>query len=496
MALGLALLLFLTANSPFSGYDSLVYHMAVPKAYAEAGGIVFLPGNVYSQFPLNAEMLNLMCLLLGSELACKMLIFIQIFLSAMLGAVFLWQYTGSRAWAFLSLLWVASLFLNYEQLISGDIDTYLMFSTLVFFLHLIQCPFQKNSDFVLSGILAGITMGFKYLAIPFVVFPAFFFLLFRTRWNIKRIFFWAGAALLTLSPWLLKNILFTGNPIFPFFSSLFTLGHWSPEQLAVFSIVHSGSFPSVGSVLYAFFSKMDGALFLILLFWLSIHQSFWKLLCLWMLPIFGWVFLSHGHLRYLLPLYPLWLIFTFLLLDRGKNKILWSFLLVVALLRCFGLGVLSTHNLSYYLNLNPYSMQHQELSTPYFRVMAHLNETLPSEANVLMLYEARTYRANFHVQAATLFDKNPLENVLASAQTFSELLKKLREQGFTHVLINQAERERLQIAYGKHFPCEVGFYFNPNSKESSLFSDLFFYVFSNNLLKGTDTQWMGICRIP
>ncbi len=496
--LGLALLLFLKANSHFSGYDSLVYHMAVPKAYMDAGQIVFLPSNVYSQFPLNAEILNLMCLLLQCESACKYLILIQIFLSSVLAAFFLWQYTGSRSWALLSLLWIGSLSLNYEQLILGDIDTYLMFSALVFFLHLIQCPFRKDSDFVLSGVLAGITIGFKYLAIPFIVFPAFLFLLFRTPFllNSKRLLFWLGAVLLTFSPWLLKNIIFTGNPVFPFLSALFTQAHWSPEQFVVFSKAHSVKHGAVGDTLYAFFSRMDGALFLSLLFWLSIHRSFWKLVCLWILPVLGWLFFSQGNLRYILPMYPLWLIFTFLLLDRGKSKALWILLFGIALLRCFGLGILSLETLPYDLNLKPHTLQLQKLSTPYFSVMAHLNETLPPEANVLMINEARTYPANFRVRAATLFDKNPLENVLTSSETLSEILRKLKEQGFTHLLINQAERERLQNAYGKYFPCEAGFHFKPNSKESSLFLELFLYVFSNNLLKGADTQWVGICWIP
>jgi hypothetical protein len=372
-----------------------------------------------------------------------------------------------------------------------------MFSTLVFFLHLIQCPFQKNSDFVLSGILAGIPLGFKYLAIPFVVFPAFLFLLLRSSMKPKQLLLWMGAALVTFSPWLLKNIVFTQNPVFPFLSTFFTLAHWFPEQLSVFLQAHSAKHGgSILAVLYAFFSKMDGVLFLSLLLWIAIHRSFSKLLCLWVLPILGCVFLSQGNLRFFLPFYPFLLIFTFLLLNQSKNKVLFALLFGIALLRCFGWGILNVENLSYSLNFKAHDTRLQELPTPYFRVMDHLNKTLPPESQVLLVNEARTYRAKYPVQAATVFDKNPLEDLLSSAQTFPDLLRMLKKQGFTHVLINQAERERLRDAYGKYFPCEVGFYFSPNSKEASLFSELLTYVFSNNLLNNTDAQWIGICLIP
>ena len=46
----LILLALSLALAPAFGTDALVYHLAVPKAFLEAGGIVNLPNNIYSFF--------------------------------------------------------------------------------------------------------------------------------------------------------------------------------------------------------------------------------------------------------------------------------------------------------------------------------------------------------------------------------------------------------------------------------------------------------------
>ena len=58
IVLGILILLSLIlALAPAFATDALVYHLAVPKAYLEAGGIINLPNNIYSFFPQQIEML-------------------------------------------------------------------------------------------------------------------------------------------------------------------------------------------------------------------------------------------------------------------------------------------------------------------------------------------------------------------------------------------------------------------------------------------------------
>ena len=66
--LGILVLLALSlALAPAFATDTLVYHLAVPKAFLEAGGIINLPNNVFSFYPQHMEMLYLFGLALGTD---------------------------------------------------------------------------------------------------------------------------------------------------------------------------------------------------------------------------------------------------------------------------------------------------------------------------------------------------------------------------------------------------------------------------------------------
>ncbi len=68
----LALLSLIQALGPAFHTDALVYHLAIPKAYLEAGRFVNLPDNVYSFFPLHFEMLYLLAYGLGGEILAQL----------------------------------------------------------------------------------------------------------------------------------------------------------------------------------------------------------------------------------------------------------------------------------------------------------------------------------------------------------------------------------------------------------------------------------------
>jgi len=49
------------------------------------------------------------------------------------------------------------------------------------------------------------------------------------------------AGLLAVSPWMVRNMLATGSPVFPFATGFFGTGHWSAEQAARWASAHHGS---------------------------------------------------------------------------------------------------------------------------------------------------------------------------------------------------------------------------------------------------------------
>lgn len=93
----------------------------------------------------------------------------------------------------------------------------------------------------LVGFLVGVACCVKPTALFFVGIPTGVMLL---RFISIRHWVWAVAAgtaagVLAVSPWLIRNAVMTGNPVFPFATGLLGTGHWTAEQAARFASAHS-----------------------------------------------------------------------------------------------------------------------------------------------------------------------------------------------------------------------------------------------------------------
>ena len=75
---GMAVLLFVIwvqASWPSIAWDADVYHLTVPRLYLEHGGFRRIPFNVYSNWPLNTQMLYSMALMISGSGLAKLLHF-------------------------------------------------------------------------------------------------------------------------------------------------------------------------------------------------------------------------------------------------------------------------------------------------------------------------------------------------------------------------------------------------------------------------------------
>jgi hypothetical protein len=62
------ILALIAALAPPTATDTLLYHLALPKAYLAAGGMVEVPGNIAGYYPLGVEMHNVWAMLVGQLL--------------------------------------------------------------------------------------------------------------------------------------------------------------------------------------------------------------------------------------------------------------------------------------------------------------------------------------------------------------------------------------------------------------------------------------------
>lgn len=214
---------------PVTGQDELTYHLTMPRQYLVAHRIYATPNLLHGNFPYNAEMLYTFCLALGSGVLCKLLHWF-LFASTCIG-ILAYSRKLCRGAGYLSLLLylvaVGMVYVRSPMEAGSDVPCALY---LILGLYFIGCMTPEGWKFpaVMAGILNGLAWGTKYVAPAFITPPLILCLVGRGLQQGFSIRQTAGILaiflLLTLglfAPWMAKNALCTGNPLYPMFSRLF-----------------------------------------------------------------------------------------------------------------------------------------------------------------------------------------------------------------------------------------------------------------------------------
>ena len=94
--------------------DALTHHLAVPKLYLQHGGIYEIPSIVFSYYPMNLDLLYMIPLYFGNDIAAKFIHFIFALLTAWL----IFSYLRKRldtGWALVGALFFLSLPLQHNR---------------------------------------------------------------------------------------------------------------------------------------------------------------------------------------------------------------------------------------------------------------------------------------------------------------------------------------------------------------------------------------------
>lgn len=242
---------FLRALSPPTSWDALVYHLVGPKLYIQAHGLVHNLDLPYLGFPQGGSMLFTWAMLLtGPELA-QLFHFSFALLTIGLLAGVSRRVTPGRTWLAPALL----MGVPSAALLAGwaYVDWMAMFAGLAAFLVVgeatlgakgpsearrvvrgsaamsderrlnpsaarsilggLSAPF--HSPWILAGFFAAQAMASKYTAIGLVLGLTMFLAL-RTRSPRSMAVFVLSLAVF-VAPYLAKNLVLTGNPVYPFF---------------------------------------------------------------------------------------------------------------------------------------------------------------------------------------------------------------------------------------------------------------------------------------
>ncbi|MCC7229964.1 MAG: glycosyltransferase family 39 protein, partial [Fimbriimonadaceae bacterium] len=240
LAIGLALLMALAgvlAPSTATDWDSLAYHLAVPKIWLETGTIDVIPTIHQSNFPFAVDSLFLIGLKWGGQAGAKAFVWIYTLLGAMAIFGLARQRYGQRAgwWACLvfttlpAVLWLSGT--AYVDVAHG------LYAGLGL---IFACWWLESNDSKhawLSAIMLGFALGTKYTGLQTLAVAGLVALVvaFSTRRNHKPVFLIGLVALAIGSPWYVKNEVWKGNPVFPFFYSKLGGKDWDQRRAEIYT---------------------------------------------------------------------------------------------------------------------------------------------------------------------------------------------------------------------------------------------------------------------
>jgi hypothetical protein len=466
-----AVFLISQAMAPPTEWDSLMYHLRVPAQFLQDGRVYLPEDGLHVPFVGLAHMLYVPLLAFGSSAAPAL---VSALLALMLGAAvlgfsvrFLDSQTGDLS---SSLLWGSTLLLLTA--VTPRVDV-----TLAWYLFLAQYALlvalsksESPAYFYLSAALLGLAVGVKYLALAYclALSPLILWIALSragaVRAATRALLFFVLVSTAAALPWLVKNWVMFGSPIYPIFARR-RLAPWLATLYGTYDIP-----ATVDPTIFTMFSQLTVPFNLIDLFWapgrLAIEREasfyFFNLLLLF-LPLcllfpkhrtLNWlsigaigyglvVVASYPNARYLIPaVAPLTIVTTYVVV-RLVTRVcpakvasgVFILLTGLALARsgqAMFLWLSDQATLGYLAGTSSrqeYLDQHAD-DGPYAKVVSFVNQRLPQDSRILMLFEARGY--NF---ARRVIQDNDVTNwpLLAPKAAGSDCL---RSAGISHVLAN------------------------------------------------------------
>lgn len=349
-------------GSEYGGFDALSYHLQLPREWIEQGQVWPSDHNVYSYLPSYIESAYAhIALMMGDGMHADNG---RAMISAQLLSAFM-LILGAGCIGELARTTCTRVLPDADANLAGRIGTALAFGTpwlmvvgtlayneiAVVLLGSSALVVAMRTDIetwkraILCGFIVGGACSCKPTAL-FMLAPSVGIVLLACSLRKQ----WVNATLgcvvvgaMTISPWLIRNELATGNPVFPQMHALFGDGHWSEAQHAIYASAHAFD----GSILDRFMmlvvpdangvdhvsrfrgltngqwglTPVLGLIGLVgMLVVMRTHRAGFVALLVVGVPIGAWAMLTHVQSRFLIPLAPSLIVLGSLLIVRIANQ--------------------------------------------------------------------------------------------------------------------------------------------------------------------------------
>lgn len=496
---------------PPTDFDVKAYHLVGPKEWFQQGRITYLPHNVYTSFPFLTEMLCLSTMVLRGDwyrggLAGQLVLASFSIFAAALVFSSARRIAGHRAgWlaavVYLTTPWICRL--SIIAYVEGGLAAYLVAAFWSMIPDLTSpettnpVPTLSPNRLLLCGLFAGSAAACKYTGVISAVLPLGVMtalLTWRTSWSsvFRNVAIYGLGVAVAFGPWLLKNVVQTGNPVYPLLWGLFGGGEFDTELAAKFKAGHplpvsvltspSRWIPDLWAHLRDVAVGSDWQSLLVfgllpasLLAWFALsrpgvpvdEQARSRRRGLVMTSAFAaWLFLTwwgltHRIDRFWVPMLPILSVLSGIgadqLLGSGRSPAslaLAAMSLVVGVAAVvFNLGF----DVSPLVGFNGFLMDETTARRIAEPQSIELLNNLPPDSRTLLVGEAQVFDCRRDVIYNTVFNRCLFEEWFAAAPNTSgerllrapdEIREELGRRGVTHVFVNWLELLRYRTTYG------------------------------------------------
>ena len=452
-------LMALGAMLPTIDFDAIEYHLQGPKEYYQAGRILFLPHNVYTSMPFAIEMLHL----LGMEVFddwWRGALAGQFLVAGFAPAAAILIHATARRLGSPRAGWVAAaVYLTAPWVYRLAVLPYVEGPLCAFHAALAWAVARSWDDRGagrgrwgwLLGLLAGGAMAVKYPALLSAVAP-FGLVAVAKSWRGRSPWFalkFAAGVVIVMAPWLVKNVVDTGNPVYPLGYAVFGGTDWSDAADAKWNAVHGSRSDRSATALFRSVVDVAGRsdwqtpLFTALAPLAFLRRDRWRG-SVWLVVYAAYLFLTwwlltHRLDRFWLPMLPALAVLAGLGADWVRGRV-WT--TGLAALMAVAIVANAAYVSTALAGLNEWT---EDLATLRRTVpemtnsaLARLDAALPPGAKPLLVGQAAVFHFNRPVAYNTVFDDETIET-LVKGKTPDEVRGGLIRMGVTHVYVDWAE---------------------------------------------------------
>jgi len=473
--------------------DALTHHLFVPKLYLEHGGIYELSHIPFSYYPMNLDLLYLIPLAFDNDIAPK---FIHLAFALVTG-VMIFRYLRQRtdtghAWLGVLFFLTLPVIVRLSSTVYVDLGLIcFLFAALRYLFKWIESGFAMR-PLLLSGIWCGLALGTKYNGLVGLFLLGLFVPFVYARMNVRERhtgFRAAGygvvfvlVSLVVFSPWMIRNLAWTGNPVYPLYNQVFNPPPVSSEtetrpsaprisHLEFRHLNYGESWPAIAMIpVRVFFQGKDDDFryfdgrtspFLLLLPILAFvgfkhNRSRQEKAEIWLMLTFSVLFLLYAcvqtsiRVRYFSPILPPLVVLSMIGLHNFQTRILasvpWSgpvkaFLVFAVITVMLGLNAAymverfkKDRPLAYLMG-NMTRDEYIQAFRPEYAAFQYANAHLAKDAKIFGLFMGgRGYYSDRFIA----FHDKLLYRAAKDAASGADVAKAITGKGFTHILMSYA----------------------------------------------------------